>query len=327
MMRIRNQRRSTRHDGFLLTETLATFTLSAFVLLGMVMGASMLVRAVDRSAAKVQAADDLDRALAALGRDITGIVRARWAGEEPQPFVFRGGPDSLLFVGDERGPGGAITRRVVSLREIVLNGVPTLTRSDAPLPADAHSFADLRFGAARPFPTGPARLRFAYAPAARAGVPVPARLASWPSGPTLPAAVIVEALDAASGRLLVSERFPVRADADIGCLVSRGTRSGGAGTAGQETGGGGPGGFTSGGGLAGANGGVAAPGGGSGLDGLAGLTPPQNGGQNPGIAAGGALGSAASPAHQPEPDFCGRADKDDKMDGSGPRAGRQAALP
>ena len=157
-------RRCRDRGGFLLTETLASFTLSAFVLLGLVAGATMLVHAVDRSATQVQNADDLDRALDALARDVAAIKRARWSGEEPQGFVFRGSPSSLFFA---EGAGAAAPWTVVALRETMVGDRPVLTRSEAPLPPDARSFADLRFGRARPLPTGAARLRFAYAPARR----------------------------------------------------------------------------------------------------------------------------------------------------------------
>ena len=217
MMR-KSRRRPSQGEGFLLTETLATFTLSAFVMLGLVSGASMIVRAVKRSTAHVQDVDDLGRTMAAIARDLSGLKRARWPGREPQSFVFRGGPNSLFFVRSETGDEGLGRHWVIALREIVSGDRTVLMRNDAPLTATAHSFADLLFGAQRPLPTGPARLRFYYIAAARSNIPQMPRVSSWPTGVTLPAAVIVEAVDAA-GQLIVSSRFSVHPDADVGCVA------------------------------------------------------------------------------------------------------------
>lgn len=208
------------NDGFLLTETLATFVLSAFVLLGLVSGASMIVRAIDRSAARVQDVDDLGRTMAAISRELSGLKRARWSGEEPQSFVFRGGPNSLFFVRADHDDEGLGERRVVALREIVQGDGTVLMRSNAPFTSAARSFADLLFGPQQPLPTGSARLRFYYVAAPRLALPETPRVDSWPTGLTLPGAVIVEAVDAASGRLIVSRRFSVRVNADVGCVAT-----------------------------------------------------------------------------------------------------------
>lgn len=222
----RVRKRGRLHGGFLLTETLATFTISAFVLLGLVSASSVLLRAVDRSVAYVQDTDDLGRTLAAITRDVSGLARARWNGYEPQAFVFRGGPNSLFFARVERGPDGSSETRVVALREIVAGKGTRLVRSEATLRVDASSFDALHFGPQRDLGSGPARLRFYYVGAAVEGKAAPPRSRDWPMGRVLPEAIIVEAVASDTGRVILSTRVEIRANADIGCLpVDKATSS------------------------------------------------------------------------------------------------------
>ena len=147
--------------GFLLTETLATFTISAFVLLGLVSASSVLLGAVDRSVAHVQEVDDLGRTLDAISRDVSGLTRARFDGVNPT-FVFSGGPNSLFFAHRETDRDGLPEIRVIALREIVAGAGTRLVRADAKLSSKARSFDDLHYGPPRDLATGPARLRFSY---------------------------------------------------------------------------------------------------------------------------------------------------------------------
>ncbi len=210
-------RRAPTDAGFLLAETLITFALSALVMVGLVASAAVLMRATDRSVAAVDSADDLGRTLAALTRDLSGLKRARWNGEEPQGFVFKGGRNSLFFAQEVPVPDGGRELRVISLREIETDTGTALMRAEAHLSARAGGWSDLSFGRGRVVPTGPARLRFHYVaepgPDGRAAKPVD----TWPSGPTLPAFVVVDAVEPGSTRLLVSARIGVRTDGDIGC--------------------------------------------------------------------------------------------------------------
>lgn len=214
------KRRGRGTSGFLLVETLATFTISAFVLLGLVSAASVLLRAVDGSVARIESVDDLGRAMESIRQDIAGLSRARWNGAEPQAFVFRGGPNSLVFA-----RGG----QAIALREILAAGRPVLTRSAAPLAARATSFGDLVFGPPREVWTGVARLRFAYVPPRESGAEPPVRT-SWPGGTKLPAAIVLEAIDRETHRVLVATRVTIEADADIGCLGEDETNPEAAGT-------------------------------------------------------------------------------------------------
>ncbi len=210
--------RSASRAGFLLAETMITFALSALVLVGLVSAAAVLLRSTDRSVAIVGAADDLGRTLAALRRDLAGLKRARWNGEEPQSFVFRGGPNSLYFVQEASRPDGARALRVVSLREVQKKGrTQALERSESLLPTEAGGWGELRFGPPSVVPTGRARLRFRYLAEATPDAPAPRSVDAWPSGPTLPAAVVIEAVDAASAHSIVSARVAIRSDGDIGC--------------------------------------------------------------------------------------------------------------
>ena len=275
-------RRTPGNAGFLLAETLITFALSALVMVGLVASAAVLMRATDRSVAAVGSADDLGRTLAALARDVSGLKRARWNGEEPQGFVFRGGPNSLFFSQEAPAPGGGRELRVVSLREIAGDHGTALMRAEAHLSATASGWSDLSFGPGRVVPTGPARLRFRYVAEAGPDGRAPAPLDSWPSGPTLPAVVIVEAVEPASTRLLVSARIGVRADGDIGC-ADRTSRPSGDTAPGS------------------------APPPGQGASAQGGAAPSQAPGQGP---ANGASFSVADTAGVANPnEFCGRADK------------------
>ena len=268
------------HAGFLLAETLATFTISAFVLLGLVSASSVLLQAIDRSVAHVQEVDDLGRTMAAITRDVSGLRRARWYGLEPQPYVFRGGPNSLFFAHREVGLDGIGETKVIAIREIVGGMGTHLVRSDAKLSPQAGDFDAIDFGPQRDLPTGPARLRFFYVMGAARGKPEQSRVTSWPVGPTLPVAVIVEAVEAVSKRLIVAMRIPIRANAEIGCLGGGQNDAFGLVNAGA---------------------------------------PPSSPGQFPGPAQiPGQAGVPGQPVGAPPLEmastFCGRADKDDKAD-------------
>ena len=210
-------RRAPADAGFLLAETLITFALSALVMVGLVASTAVLMRATDRSVAAVGSADDLGRTLAALRRDVSGLKRARWNGEEPQSFVFRGGPNSLFFAQEVPVPDGGRELRVVSLREIASGNGTALMRAEAHLSASASGWSALSFGPGRVVPTGPARLRFHYVAELGPDGRAPPQVDTWPTGPTLPAFVIVEAVEPGTTRLLVSARIGVHADGDIGC--------------------------------------------------------------------------------------------------------------
>ena len=203
--------------GYLLAETLAAFTISAFVLLGLVSAVSVLMRSVDRSVASIESVDDLGRAVAAVAHDVAGLDRARWNGVEPQAFVFRGGANSLFFARVVRNPDGSIATKVISLREIVAGSGTRLVRAEARLSARASSFDDLRYGTPREIWTGAARLRLAYIGQREDhGEPPPRH--DWPSGTQLPAAILIQAVDRESRRVLLTERVTIAANADIGCL-------------------------------------------------------------------------------------------------------------
>ncbi len=275
-------RRAPADAGFLLAETLITFALSALVMVGLVASAAVLMRATDRSVATVGAADDLGRTLAALSRDVSGMKRARWSGEEPQGFVFRGGPNSLFFSQEAPLPGGGHELRVVSLREIAGDHGTALMRAEAHLSATAGGWSDLSFAPGRVVPTGPARLRFRYVAEPGPDGHAPAPVDSWPSGPTLPAAVIVEAVEPVSTHLLVSARIGVRADGDIGCADRTSRQSNDA--------------------APGSN-----PPQGQAASTQAGAGPPQAPGQGPPNGAPFSVADTAGVANANE--FCGRADK------------------
>lgn len=232
---------STASAGFLLPETLATFTISAAVLFCLVSGSAMLMMVSDRAIDHVQTNDRFYQAIHALARDLAHIARARWNGEEPQPYIFSGDEHALLFTVEDEGPLYT-TRRVISLRPQGRDG--DMTWREAELRPMAAQMDDLRFGAPHLLDLAGARLRFAYvestsAPAAGPGEanktdakPIPdakpadaARRPNrdvvhkgWPSKRALPDAILVEADDAQTGRPLASLRINLMINADIGCI-------------------------------------------------------------------------------------------------------------
>lgn len=219
--------------GFLLAETLITLALSALVLVGLTASTAVLLRATDRSVARVGAADDIGRTLFALTRDLASLKRARWSGLEPQGFVFRGGPNSLFFAQELPAAAGGRELRAVSLREIATGRGTALVRADAALPPTAAGWGDLRFDASRPLPTGAARLRFRYLAERGVDEPAPRPIDAWPSGSSLPEAVLVDVVDAVTTRLVFTDRIALRADGDIGCADKRPPKRDEAARAGQ----------------------------------------------------------------------------------------------
>ena len=181
------------------------------------MSTSVLMRAMDRSVARIESVDDLGRAMDAIRRDVAGASRARWNGVEPQPYVFRGGTNSLYFAHPVTTLDGTPTSEVVALREIVTPGGPTLVRSTARLPARAASFGDIVFGAPQALWTGAARLRFAYVSRHETNGAMAPQF-DWPTGTKMPEAVLVEAIDRKTRKVLVAARITIEANADIGCL-------------------------------------------------------------------------------------------------------------
>lgn len=217
--------RRDREHGFLLTETLATFTISAFVLLGLVSASSVLLRTIDRGVAHVQEVDDLGQTMKAIERDIASLVRARWNGTEPQGFVFQGGPNSLYFAHARRGEDGTRQVRVIALREIVAERGTRLMRGEAYLSSLATGFDELHYGRQRELGTGATRVRFFYVPPPEAKSTA-GRLREWRTARALPAAVIIEAIARDSRKVRMSTRVPIQANADIGCLDQDQSRDG-----------------------------------------------------------------------------------------------------
>lgn len=230
--------------GFLLPETLATFTITAAVLFCLVGGSAMLMMVSDRSISHVQTNDRFYQALRALTRDISHISRARWNGEEPQPYIFSGNESALLFTVEDAGPLFP-TRKVIALRPQGSAG--ELTWREAELPPMARQMGDLRFGPARRLDLAGARLRFAYIEKAAVAANAPSLTIksdvtqptvptagtrreivrkAWPSKTSLPDAILVEAEDAQTGRRLASLRIPLLITADIGCIKAEGGAGG-----------------------------------------------------------------------------------------------------
>lgn len=208
--------RTRANGGFMLTETLAVMTISAFVLAGLVTITSVMLRSVDNSVARMQDTDNLVRAMAAISRDAGALFRARWAGTEPQGFIFAGDIGSVLFPDIETAPDG--TRHVMIVR--YQSGLGSgLIRSSAKLGTFAAVRNDLHFDKPEVVYDGGARFRFMFYDTGQGREPA-TTLPSWTSRQTLPAAILIEAVDPAGGRVLARLRVAIRANADLGCLAS-----------------------------------------------------------------------------------------------------------
>lgn len=201
--------------GFLLVEMLATMTISAFVLIGLVALGSVIVRAADRSVAAIGSSEDLARTVSSLDGLIGTAVRARLDGAPSQPFLFNGDDRRLMVAHRDTTPGALPVTRVVALR----SEAGRLLRAEAALPARVGALDELHFGPPRELYAGDATIRFTYvASPSSAGAAEPS-LSRWPTGSAMPSAVIVEALDRTSGRVLLRGRATLFANADRGCLV------------------------------------------------------------------------------------------------------------
>ncbi|MCW6508826.1 PulJ/GspJ family protein [Lichenifustis flavocetrariae] len=200
--------------GFLLADMLATFTISAFVLIGLTAIGAVLLRTADRSVARVAATDDLGRNLITLAQSIRSAARARFAGVEPQSFVFNGDSHRLTFALPDTTPGHPQITRVVTLRS---EADGRLLRADAPLPASATALADLHFSTPHLTYAGPIRFRFGYA-GPRVGAAPAVRSSVWPVGPQMPGSVSIEAVDPATNHVVASVQVSLVANAEVGCL-------------------------------------------------------------------------------------------------------------
>ncbi|MCC0807866.1 hypothetical protein FPV16_16815 [Methylobacterium sp. W2] len=208
-------------EGSLLVETLTTFALSALVLSGLVATSGLFLRVLDRSVAQAHEVESLDRAVTAIGRDLRRLVRARWDGRGPQPFIFEGKTTRLVFAqagSDKRGDRPVFCERVVSLSSQASAQGGRILRSEAPLRPGMGGLKDLAFGDGQELHAGRARLRFAYLAPSRQGKALPLPQTEWPSGPDLPEVVLVEMVDPESGRVVLSARTRLMVDSDIGCL-------------------------------------------------------------------------------------------------------------
>ena len=200
--------------GFLLVDMLATLTISAFVLIGLTAIGAVLLRTADRSVARIAATDDLGRTLISLAQSIRSVERARFAGVEPQSFLFNGDSRRLMFALPDQTPGKPPITHVVALRS---EADGRLLRADAVLPASAGALGDLQFSAPHLTYAGPVRIRFGYAGPRAAVGPAP-RLSVWPVGPTMPASVSIEAVDPATDHVIASVQVSLVANAEAGCL-------------------------------------------------------------------------------------------------------------
>lgn len=204
-----------REAGFLLADMLATLTISALVLVGLVGLGPLMLRTADRSVAAIDATDGLGRTLMSLDHLVRSASRARLDGSAARLFLFDGDERHLVLASREHEAGALPVTRAVAIRSEPDGSV---SRAEAAIPVTLAAIGDLNFGPARMISAGPIRLRFAYEGAAPAGKGAAPVVPLWAVGDRMPVAVTIDAVDVATGRTVASVRSVIAADTDIGCL-------------------------------------------------------------------------------------------------------------
>ena len=184
--------RRDRTGGFLMLEALATLLLSGLILLGLASLLSLMAAASDRAAVRAQRMERDGRLAIALRRDLAAALPLRGADGLT---IFDGAADRVTFAA--AAPGGIV--RV------------TLQASNGGLLRVTSALTDAAAGTAPSMiARQPVRFRFAGR-AAPGGAEFVAD--TWPSGPRMPDAVLVE-----FGGLV--DRVALRASADPGCAAA-----------------------------------------------------------------------------------------------------------
>lgn len=201
--------------GFLLADMLATMTISALVLVGLAGLGALMLRTADRSVAAIDATDGLGRTLLSLDHLVRGTSRARLDGSAGRLFLFHGDDHRLVLASRAQGAGALPVTRAVAIRS---DPDGSVSRAEAAIPSNLAAVGDLQFGPAHAIYAGRLRLRFAYEGPAPTGKAAGPAAALWAVGDRMPVAVTIEAVEAATGRVIAGVRSVIAADADIGCL-------------------------------------------------------------------------------------------------------------
>lgn len=200
-----------RRDGYILVEVLATMTISALVLVGLVSVMSLVMRTSGRTGAASQEVEDRGRIVAALTREIEGIRPIRWAGQNPG-FVFQGTDHGVVFARRIALPDGTADDRVVFLQ----GNQKQLIRKDVPLLPGYQGFVDLPTNGQPVLLQARYTIRFAYF--ARLDGGQEALVPAWTRTDQLPVAIRVSLVDD-RGSPITATRIAVHVDAEPGCAA------------------------------------------------------------------------------------------------------------
>jgi general secretion pathway protein J len=222
-MKVRAARR--REAGFTLVEVLAALALSSLVLVSLNMAMSAVGKGSDHTRRSLGEQSELGAAVDIFGRDVARIAKIRRPAKPGDfaGYVFDGRSDSIVYpLREEAGltaPGLFLVRLSVQRKD----GVVTLVRERAPLPAE-DTGALPQWGDAVELLSGPYDIDFAYR-AQRTG----ARdwSSSWQAAEAMPEQIRLTITNRETDRLRVPGFVQALAiDSEVDCAGNREARCG-----------------------------------------------------------------------------------------------------
>ncbi|WP_237154320.1 hypothetical protein [Oryzibacter oryziterrae] len=204
--------------GYVLVEALATLTLSALVIAALASLVALQLRSADRASALLDAHEHQLRPLDAVAREIAGAVRARWAADNSQTFIFNGLADRILFVERVGSPGRSELRAVAFQNEATDAG-NRLLRAEARVPPGAMTLDDLHFSPSVAVDTSPYQYRFSFVLPATAGQETVNP--TWTDAGKLPQAIYVSLYNPGRRVAVAMIRAPLPIEAEPACVVRK----------------------------------------------------------------------------------------------------------
>lgn len=213
----RIRRRAGRRAGFVLIEALATLAIGAFIIAALGSLIAFTLHFADGTAADLQRGETLGRVVALMEREIRGMARARYAGDQKTAFLFAGDVDRILFTTDRVDRSGLSATVAVAYQVAPDAGGVRLLRAEATVLPGLTDLKSLAFSKPRTLYTGTTGIRFSYF------LPQPdgsgeVLVDTWKDRGKLPTAVRI-ATTGGDGSILDSLRVPVMTDAEPACAV------------------------------------------------------------------------------------------------------------
>lgn len=209
---IPKKKRALDHcEGYLLVEVLATMTISAMVLVGLVSVMHLVIHASQRTAIVSEKIEDSSAIISALARELESISSIRWAGANGG-FVFQGTDHGVVFAREVDLPDGTADHRVVLLQ----GKGHQLTLSEMPLLPGYQSLSYLPHDDNPTLLQNKYTVRFAYFSRFDNGQEV--LVPTWTRVDQLPVAVRISLVDD-NGHFKAGTRVEIRVDAELGCAA------------------------------------------------------------------------------------------------------------